>query len=173
MKRALPHPRGADGDSAGVRLVSGAGGSAYERTQGDVYRIFYYHVPSAWTAFLLFFINFIASIQYLVQRETVDAKAAKVDCDRNRSRRSNCKFSAAGAAQCFQRACGRAPIATTVLAIPGILFLDWATFPGIKLDVLAVTTAEVGVVFCTIVLVTGPIWARPVWGIWWDMETSG
>jgi len=25
----------------------------------------------------------------------------------------------------------------------------------------------VGVVFCTIVLVTGPIWARPVWGIWW------
>jgi heme exporter protein C len=32
---------------------------------------------------------------------------------------------------------------------------------------LAVTTAEVGVVFCTIVLVTGPIWARPVWGIWW------
>jgi heme exporter protein C len=23
------------------------------------------------------------------------------------------------------------------------------------------------VVFCTIVLVTGPIWARPVWGIWW------
>jgi heme exporter protein C len=30
-----------------------------------------------------------------------------------------------------------------------------------------VTTAEVGVVFCTIVLVTGPLWARPVWGIWW------
>jgi heme exporter protein C len=30
-----------------------------------------------------------------------------------------------------------------------------------------VTSAEVGVVFCTIVLVTGPIWARPVWGIWW------
>src|SRR5450432_2191583 len=33
--------------------------------QGEVYRIIYYHVPSAWTAFLLFFINFIASIQYL------------------------------------------------------------------------------------------------------------
>jgi len=30
--------------------------------QGDVYRIIYYHVPSAWTAFLLFFINFIANI---------------------------------------------------------------------------------------------------------------
>jgi len=29
----------------------------------------------------------------------------------------------------------------------------------------------VGVVFCTIVLVTGPIWARPVWGIWWTWDT--
>jgi heme exporter protein C len=28
----------------------------------------------------------------------------------------------------------------------------------------------VGVVFCTIVLVTGPIWARPVWGIWWTWD---
>ena len=27
--------------------------------QGDVYRIIFYHVPSAWTAFLLFFINFV------------------------------------------------------------------------------------------------------------------
>src|SRR5262249_60074280 len=39
-----------------------------EQTMGDVQRIFYYHVPSAWTAFLLFFINFLASIQYLVRR---------------------------------------------------------------------------------------------------------
>ena len=30
--------------------------------QGEVYRIIYYHVPSAWTAMLMFFINFIASI---------------------------------------------------------------------------------------------------------------
>ncbi len=35
---------------------------------------------------------------------------------------------------------------------------------------LALTTAEVGVVFCTVVLVTGPIWARPVWGIWWTWD---
>ena len=33
-----------------------------EQTMGDVQRIFYYHVPSAWTAILLFFINLIASI---------------------------------------------------------------------------------------------------------------
>ena len=58
-------------------------------------------------------------------------------------------------------------VATTVLAIPAFYFVIAKLFPGQKLDGLAVTTAEVGVVFCTIVLVTGPIWARPVWGIWW------
>src|SRR5207237_6897132 len=74
--------------------------------QGDVYRIIYYHVPSAWTAFLLFLINFVASIVYLIRRSETA-------------------------------------------------------------DILALVSAEVGVVFCTVVIVTGPIWARPVWGIWW------
>jgi heme exporter protein C len=39
-----------------------------------------------------------------------------------------------------------------------------------KADALAFASAEVGVVFCTVVLVTGPIWARPVWGIWWTWD---
>jgi heme exporter protein C len=39
-----------------------------------------------------------------------------------------------------------------------------------KADILALVSAEVGVVFCTVVLVTGPIWARPVWGIWWTWD---
>ena len=81
-----------------------------ERTMGDVQRIFYYHVPSAWTAFLLFFVNLVASVAYLVKRNP-------------------------------------------------------------KVDALAMVSAEVGVVFCTVVLVTGPIWARPVWGIWWTWDT--
>jgi heme exporter protein C len=80
-----------------------------EKTMGDVQRIFYCHVPSAWTAGVLFFVNFLASIVYLARRNT-------------------------------------------------------------KADALAVASAEVGVVFCTIVLVTGPIWARPVWGIWWTWD---
>lgn len=80
-----------------------------ERTMGDVQRIFYYHVPSAWTAFLLFFTNFCASIWYLIRRSA-------------------------------------------------------------RADAVAVTTAEVGVVFCTVVLITGPLWARPVWGIWWTWD---
>lgn len=37
-------------------------------------------------------------------------------------------------------------------------------------DALAVAGIEVGVVFCTAVLVTGPIWARPVWGVWWTWD---
>jgi heme exporter protein C len=39
-----------------------------------------------------------------------------------------------------------------------------------KADAVAVSTAEVGVVFNTIVLVTGPLWAKPVWGIWWTWD---
>ncbi|MEX2206634.1 MAG: cytochrome c biogenesis protein CcsA [Myxococcota bacterium] len=34
-------------------------------------------------------------------------------------------------------------------------------------DQLAASGAEVGVVFCTLMLVVGPIWAKPVWGHWW------
>jgi heme exporter protein C len=37
-------------------------------------------------------------------------------------------------------------------------------------DLLAHAAAEVGVLFCTLVLVTGPIWARPVWGTWWQWD---
>lgn len=37
-------------------------------------------------------------------------------------------------------------------------------------DRLAIASAEVGVVFCTLVLVTGPIWARPIWGVWWTWD---
>jgi heme exporter protein C len=37
-----------------------------------------------------------------------------------------------------------------------------------RADALAATTAEVGVVFCSVVLITGPIWARYAWGTWWS-----
>jgi heme exporter protein C len=37
-------------------------------------------------------------------------------------------------------------------------------------DRLAHSSAEVGMVFCTLVLITGPIWARPVWGTWWTWD---
>ena len=84
-------------------------GAPTEQSMGEVQRIFYYHAPSAWTAFLLFTINFVASVVYLIRR-------------------------------------------------------------SVKADIIALVTAEVGVVFCTVVLVTGPLWARPVWGIWWTWD---
>ena len=134
--------------------------------QGNVYRIIYYHVPSAWTAFLLFFINFVASVRYLVR--------SKPSLERS----ANWIAVAIGVVgfiapflppvrKLIPPGMEPSAVATTIVLIPVFYFLVGKWFPGERLDVLAVTSAEVGVVFCTIVLVTGPLWARPVWGIWW------
>ena len=80
-----------------------------EREMGVVQRIFYFHVASAWMAFIGFFLVAGASAVHLW----------------NGSRAA---------------------------------------------DRLAEASAEVGVLFCTIVLVTGPIWARPIWGVWWTWD---
>jgi len=80
-----------------------------EKTMHAIQRIFYFHVPSAISAFGAFFLVFIANAAYLVTRQP-------------------------------------------------------------KWDWLAVAGAEVGVACCTVVLITGPIWARPVWGIWWTWD---
>ncbi|MGI8407848.1 MAG: cytochrome c biogenesis protein CcsA [Actinomycetota bacterium] len=76
---------------------------------GPLQRIFYFHVPAAWVAYLGFAMVFIGSIAYL-----------KTGAQR------------------------------------------W--------DILAHGAAEIGVVFSTLVLITGPIWARPVWGTWWQWD---
>ena len=39
-----------------------------------------------------------------------------------------------------------------------------------KWDALGVAGAEVGTLFCLIVLVTGPLWARKAWGVWWTWD---
>jgi heme exporter protein C len=144
-----------------------------EQTMGDVQRIFYYHVPSAWTAFLLFFINFLASLQYLVRRSPGPDKVA------------NWLLITVAVLSCVAAAViGFVPslksslpqgvqlssIATTGPIIAGLYFLVRKLFSLEGVDALAVTTAEVGVVFCTVVLITGPLWARPVWGIWWTWD---
>lgn len=41
---------------------------------------------------------------------------------------------------------------------------------NIKWDALACASAEVGIIFTTLVLITGPIWAKPAWGIWWTWD---
>ncbi len=80
-----------------------------EATMGDVQRIFYFHVPSAWVGFLSFGVVFAASIQWL------------------RTKRSR-----------------------------------W--------DAMATSAAEIGILFTTVALVTGSIWAKPTWGTWWDWD---
>ena len=86
-----------------------------DSNQGEIQRIFYYHI-SAWCGMSVFFaVNLIASIVYLVYRNR----------DHNRA---------------------------------------------MKADALAISTAEMGVVFCSVGLITGSLWARPVWGIWWTWD---
>jgi len=52
-------------------------------------------------------------------------------------------------------------------AVGGALFL-WRRDEG--WDRLARSAAEVGVLFCTLMIVTGPIWARGTWGRWWSWD---
>jgi heme exporter protein C len=80
-----------------------------EQTMGHVQRIFYYHVASAWVAFLAFFFVFLYSFVYLLRGNRV-----------------------------------------------------W--------DIRAAACAEVGILFCSLVLITGPIWATPVWGYPWAWD---
>src|SRR5689334_16960637 len=39
-----------------------------------------------------------------------------------------------------------------------------------KWDWLSVSAAEVGLAFCTVVLITGAIWAKPAWGVYWAWD---
>ena len=80
-----------------------------EATMGIIQRIFYFHVPVAWVAFLAFFVVFISSIMYLWKRDR-------------------------------------------------------------KWDIIASSSAELGIVFTTLVLITGSVWAKPIWGVWWTWD---
>ena len=39
-----------------------------------------------------------------------------------------------------------------------------------KMDRLAYSSAEIGVVFTTLMLITGVLWAKPSWGVWWTWD---
>jgi len=51
-----------------------------------------------------------------------------------------------------------------IVFVAGILYL-WRRNPF--WDEFGAASAEIGVIFTTIVLTTGPIWARPIWNTWW------
>lgn len=80
-----------------------------EARQGMAQKIFYLHVPAAWSALMSFSLVGITSALYL-----------------------------------------------------------WLHDP--RLDRFAASSAEVGVAFSAVMLTTGPIWAKPIWGTWWTWD---
>jgi heme exporter protein C len=58
-------------------------------------------------------------------------------------------------------------MAFALVAVSGLVYL-WLRDE--RLDRFAASSAEVGLMFTTVVLVTGPIWAKPVWGTWWTWD---
>jgi len=64
--------------------------------------------------------------------------------------------------------CGMTALAAFLVAFVGNLGYLFKREP--KWDWLAVSSAEVGLAFCTVVLLTGPIWAKPAWGVYWAWD---
>ncbi len=60
-----------------------------------------------------------------------------------------------------------ATIAFMIVFVASIIFLINGKK---KWDVLAYTSAEIGVLFITLTIITGSIWAKPVWGTWWTWD---
>jgi heme exporter protein C len=58
-------------------------------------------------------------------------------------------------------------IAFSLVAVASVFYL---ALRDERLDRLAESSAEVAVVFTTVVLLTGPLWGKPVWGAWWVWE---
>jgi heme exporter protein C len=80
-----------------------------ELNQGAIFRIIYFHVPSAITSFAGFFLAMFASVGYLIKKD-------------------------------------------------------------LRFDSVAASITEVSFAFTTITLITGSIWGRVIWGIWWTWD---
>jgi heme exporter protein C len=66
-----------------------------------------------------------------------------------------------------------APVAMTMFLAAFVCGIASATYlfrRTVSADHVAVAAAELTVVLGSIVLVTGPLWARKAWGVWWDWE---
>jgi len=66
-----------------------------------------------------------------------------------------------------------APMAWAALLaflVTGVLSLLYLIMRDRKLDLIASSSAEVGVAFSLVMLTTGPLWGKPVWGTWWSWD---
>lgn len=92
-----------------LTLILGLLVTPKDAVEGNVFRIFYVHVGTAWNAYAAFFVLFVASVLYLWRGRPIWDRVARI-------------------------------------------------------------AAEIGLLFTTIVLITGSIWGRPVWGVWWTWD---
>jgi heme exporter protein C len=60
--------------------------------------------------------------------------------------------------------------ALVAFAITGLLGLLYLFLKDRKIDLIAASSAEVGVAFGTVMLTTGPLWGKPIWGTWWTWD---
>src|SRR5881296_994961 len=60
--------------------------------------------------------------------------------------------------------------AETAMILVGLASIVYLFTKDPRLDRFAASSAEVGTVFCAIVLTTGPIWGKPIWGTWWTWD---
>jgi heme exporter protein C len=58
--------------------------------------------------------------------------------------------------------------AFAIVAVAGIFYL-W--LGGQIWDDLGYAAAEIGMLFCTLMLLTGSLWAKPIWGTWWTWDS--
>ena len=60
--------------------------------------------------------------------------------------------------------------AETAMMLVGLASAFYLFTKDPRLDRFAASSAEVGTVFCVILLTTGPIWGKPIWGTWWTWD---
>lgn len=61
-------------------------------------------------------------------------------------------------------------VAFVAFGVTGILGLRYLMTRDLHYDRLAAASAEVGVFYISMVLITGPLWAKPIWGIFWTWD---
>ena len=61
-------------------------------------------------------------------------------------------------------------VAFLAFGIVALASIGYLWMKDLRLDRLAESSAEVGVVFTTVTLITGSMWGKPIWGTWWTWD---
>ncbi len=61
-------------------------------------------------------------------------------------------------------------VATLAFVLVFIASIQYLRRESRSWDILAYSSAEIGVIFLTLTMITGSIWAKPVWNTWWTWD---